>query len=68
MTCLYQKIHYSVSNQRDYQQQLKRITSEKDTSKYRGSMHNLSMLMHYPNYTNRIRNASPGYIFGGIYI
>ena len=40
-------------------------TSEKDTSKYRGSIYVLSMVIHCPNYAHRIPNVSPGLVFGG---
>jgi len=39
-------------------------------SKYRGSIYDLSMFIHYPNYTHRIPNVSPGLfgrIFGEVY-
>ena len=66
MACLCQKILHSVSNQRNYEQRSIYRTLEKDTSKYRGSIYALSMVIHCPNYTCRIPNVSPRLIFEGL--
>ena len=47
-------------------QHLMQKTSQKDKSIYRGSLYALSMVIHCPNYTQRIPNVSPGFIFWGL--